>query len=76
MPKLTIHDLFQAKKEGRQFVEIRTSDLNAEEARLQQLRIAAFRALYDDVSSGGYPAQAHISGIKDDEFEGFISRLS
>ena len=28
MPKLTIHDLFQAKKEGRQFVEVRTSDLN------------------------------------------------
>lgn len=28
MPKLTIHDFFQAKKEGRQFVEIRTSDPN------------------------------------------------
>ena len=28
MSKLTIDDLFQAKKEGRQFVEIRTSDLN------------------------------------------------
>ncbi len=28
MPKLTIHDLFQAKKQGRQLVEIRTSDVN------------------------------------------------
>ena len=28
MPKLTIHDLFQAKREGRQFVEIRTSDVH------------------------------------------------
>lgn len=28
MPKLTIHDLFEAKKEGRQLTEIRTSDLN------------------------------------------------
>ena len=28
MPKLTIHDLFQAKREGRQFIEIRTSDVH------------------------------------------------
>ena len=28
MPKLTIHDLFEAKKTGRTFTEIRTSDLN------------------------------------------------
>ena len=27
MPKLTIHDLFEAKKTGRTFTEIRTSDL-------------------------------------------------
>ena len=27
MPKLTIHELQQAKKKGRQFVEIRTSDV-------------------------------------------------
>ena len=28
MPKLTIHALRQAKKEGRQLVEIRISDIN------------------------------------------------
>ena len=28
MPKLTIHDLFAAKKSGRTFTEIRTSNLN------------------------------------------------
>ena len=50
-------------------------NIGAEEARVQQLRIAAFRALHDDVSSGGYPAQEHILGIKDDEFEGFCARL-
>ena len=50
-------------------------NIGAEEARVQQLRIAAFRALHDDVASGGYPAQEHILAIKDDEFEVFCSRL-
>lgn len=35
------------------------ADLAAEEARLQDLRVTAFRAFVDDVASGGYPDAGH-----------------
>ena len=35
------------------------ADLAAEEARLQAMRVAAFRAFAEDVASGGYPASGH-----------------
>lgn len=50
-------------------------NIGAEEARVQQLRVDAFRALHDDVKSGGYPSSKQMLKIKDDEFENFISRL-
>lgn len=35
------------------------ADLAAEEARLQRMRVDAFRAFADDARSGGYPQRAH-----------------
>lgn len=50
-------------------------NIGAEEARVQQLRVEAFRALHKDISSGGYPSSEHVLKIKDDEFGNFLSRL-
>lgn len=37
----------------------RYADLAAEEARLQRIRVAAFREFADDVAGGGYPQRQH-----------------
>lgn len=50
-------------------------NIGAEEARVQQLRADAFRALREDVLTGGYPAKEHLLKIKEDEFENFLSRI-
>ncbi len=47
----------------------------AEYARLQNERIAAFSEYAADVSSGQYPAQQHLVGISDAEFDVFIQQL-
>lgn len=47
----------------------------AEYARLQAERIAAFRELVDDVSSGAYPAPEHTVPISDAEFSAFVAKL-
>ncbi|MDB5326475.1 MAG: 3-methyl-2-oxobutanoate hydroxymethyltransferase [Phycisphaerales bacterium] len=50
-------------------------NLGEEEARVQRLRVEAFKALQSDVSRGAYPEAKHIIGIKDDEFDAFINGL-
>ncbi len=44
----------------------RYADLAAEEARLQGMRIAAFRAFATDVQSGGYPQRNHEIHVADE----------
>ena len=51
------------------------ADLKSEYARLQQIRIDAFKAWHDDVASGEYPQPKHLLKIKDEEFEKFFSAL-
>ena len=41
------------------------ADLAAEEDRLQNMRVAAFRAFVDDVTSGGYPEAGHEIHVDD-----------
>ena len=50
-------------------------DFKAEYARLHQESIAAFREFRQDVTSGAYPQADHIIGVKDDEYEKFITAL-
>ncbi len=50
-------------------------NFQAEYARLQQERIAAFREFAADVAEGRYPAAEHLVGIADDEFEAFRQQL-
>jgi 3-methyl-2-oxobutanoate hydroxymethyltransferase len=50
-------------------------DLNAEYARLQSMRIAAFREFADEVSTGGFPEEAHLVQIDPSEFERFREAL-
>jgi 3-methyl-2-oxobutanoate hydroxymethyltransferase len=45
-------------------------------ARLQSERIAAFQEFKGDVDAGGYPAQDHTVGIKDEEYDAFRSAVS
>ena len=48
----------------------------AEFERLQQERVSAFREFISDVQTGSYPATQHVVPISDDEFEGFVKRVS
>ena len=50
-------------------------DFKAEYARLHQESIAAFREFRQDVTSGAYPQAGHLIGVKDDEYEKFITAL-
>jgi 3-methyl-2-oxobutanoate hydroxymethyltransferase len=50
-------------------------NLGVEEARLQQLRVDAFRALSDDVHSGAYPEDKHTLEIDENEFTSFLNDL-
>lgn len=54
-------------------------DFEAEYARLQAERIAAYREFAEDVRSGRFPEERHTVGITDDEFDRFqeeIDKLS
>ena len=51
------------------------ADFNAENARLQALRIKAFQAFRDDVTNGSYPTPAHSVPIEDVEFAKFVSNV-
>ncbi|MGC4032849.1 MAG: 3-methyl-2-oxobutanoate hydroxymethyltransferase [Tepidisphaeraceae bacterium] len=51
------------------------ANLAAEEARLQRLRVDAFKALQSDVSSGAYPEEKHTVKIKEEELETFLNGL-
>jgi 3-methyl-2-oxobutanoate hydroxymethyltransferase len=47
----------------------RYADLVSEEARLQRLRVQAFRAFADDVTGGGYPERRHEIHVSNDVVE-------
>jgi len=47
-------------------------NLGPEIERLQNERIAAFKAFKADVDTGGYPSDEHTVAIKDDEFKQFL----
>jgi 3-methyl-2-oxobutanoate hydroxymethyltransferase len=49
--------------------------IGEEEARVQRLRIEAFKALSSEVRSGAYPEEKHILKMKDDEFDAFLKSL-
>ena len=51
------------------------SQIGKEEARLQQLRIEAFKALQNEVCGGVYPEEKHTLKIKDEEFANFLKSL-
>jgi 3-methyl-2-oxobutanoate hydroxymethyltransferase len=51
-------------------------NLHAEEAKLQALRVKAFKALKDEVDSGAYPAVEHTLTIKDEEFQNFLKGIN
>lgn len=50
-------------------------EIGKEEARVQKLRVQAFKALCDDVESGAYPEDKHVLKMKNTEFEHFVERL-
>lgn len=52
------------------------ADLAAEEARLQKIRVMAFRAFAEDVRSGGYPGPHHEVRIAKETFKQFIELIS
>lgn len=49
--------------------------IGAEEARVQRLRIEAFKALHDEVTSGVYPEARHTLNIQDEEWTAFLKGL-
>ena len=51
------------------------ANLAAEEARVQRLRVEAFKALSSDVRSGAYPEEKHMLKMKEEEWEGFLKGL-
>jgi 3-methyl-2-oxobutanoate hydroxymethyltransferase len=50
-------------------------DIGKEEARVQGLRVEAFRALQAEVKGAVYPEEKHTLKIKEQEFEGFLKGL-
>lgn len=51
------------------------ADIGAEEQRVQRLRVEAFKALQQEVSSGAYPEDKHLLSIQDEEFESFLKDI-
>jgi 3-methyl-2-oxobutanoate hydroxymethyltransferase len=49
--------------------------IGEEEARVQRLRVEAFKALSADVHSGAYPEDKHMVKMKEEEFEAFLKSL-
>jgi len=52
------------------------ANLHKELERVQQMRIDAFKAFKDDVTSGAYPEEKHLLSIKDEEYDLFLKQLS
>ena len=52
------------------------ADLEAERARIQQLRVEAFAAYVDDVRSGGFPDESRLVSIDDQELSEFLSAIN
>ena len=50
-------------------------DIGKEEARVQQLRVEAFKALQNEVQSGAYPEEKHTLKIKSEEHVAFLKSL-
>lgn len=50
--------------------------IGKEEARVQSLRVEAFKALQREVSSGIYPEERHTLKIKDEEYAAFLKSLA
>jgi 3-methyl-2-oxobutanoate hydroxymethyltransferase len=50
-------------------------NLNPELERVQNLRIAAFKAFKDDVSSSAYPEAKHLIEVDDSEYQSFMARI-
>ena len=51
------------------------ADLKAEEDRLQQLRIDAFRSYVEDVASSGFPDRSRLVDIAPDELAEFMAQM-
>ena len=51
------------------------ADLHSELQRVQQIRVDAFAALQQEVSSGAYPESKHLIGVDDKEFEIFLDGI-
>ena len=51
------------------------ADLHGELQRVQQIRIDAFAALQQEVSSGVYPEPKHLIGVDDKEFDLFLEGI-
>ncbi len=51
------------------------ADLKTELDRIQKMRIDAYTAFSNDVSSGAYPESKHIINIKEEEYESFMRGL-
>ena len=51
------------------------ANLKAEQARVQEIRVNAFKAFHEDVSSGAYPEPGHNLGMDDSEFEAFLGQI-
>ncbi|HEX3358810.1 MAG TPA: 3-methyl-2-oxobutanoate hydroxymethyltransferase [Tepidisphaeraceae bacterium] len=49
--------------------------IGEEEARVQRLRVEAFKALSNDVRNGAYPEEKHTVKMKDEELEAFLKSL-
>jgi 3-methyl-2-oxobutanoate hydroxymethyltransferase len=49
--------------------------IGEEEARVQRLRVEAFKALSAEVRSGAYPEQKHMVNMNDDQFAAFMKSL-
>jgi 3-methyl-2-oxobutanoate hydroxymethyltransferase len=54
----------------------RYADLEREEARLQRMRVEAYRAYVDDVTSGGYPGPEHVVEADQAMVDEFLSAIS
>ena len=50
-------------------------NIGKEEARVQRLRVEAFKALHDEVQSGTYPEEKHVLKIKEEEHDAFLKGL-
>jgi len=51
------------------------ADLHSELQRIQQIRIDAFAALQQEVSSGAHPEPRHLIGVDDKEFDAFLASI-